>query len=226
MLRHYTFNKQMTDANCRFGEPTCTDAVAHELLQIPALFGRLARIAARYDPFTDQYRDEELGRTFGEESAHQVLKKVHLDLFQEWLCRPLASQVEDLQAYLSQRLEVEWEIVLTAYAGRYDRLAPAETRSSELELFGADLGISLRLAMGQPLEATTVARHVPAPSEWAMLYCLGRLTPEQQAQFESHCLTCQACAEAVRSTYEIIEGLPEGLYPKRGPGGGTPPRRI
>jgi hypothetical protein len=95
------------------------------LSRIPSLFGRL------------------------DEHTNQVLTGTHADLFREWLYYPLEIQVEDLRAYLSQRLEVEWELVLLAYAGIYDRLLPAAAMRAEQELFASDLQISLRLAMGR-----------------------------------------------------------------------------
>ncbi len=52
------------------------------------------------------------------------------------------------------------------------------------------------------------------PAANADAYCLGRLRSEDADRFEEHYFTCGSCAEHVRATFNLIDGL-RLMYPGR-----------
>jgi hypothetical protein len=110
------------------------------LSQVPTAFGKLAYLAGMRDENTGAYAHHGLASMYGEEEAGRTLRDSHLQIFLEWLARPLAEQREDLDEYLAG-LEQTPDVVIAAWVKlhSYARLIPAEAQGAERELFLADM---------------------------------------------------------------------------------------
>lgn len=122
------------------------DFVLRALVGIRADFGRLAYVAALWDPVTERYGHEELASFYSEPAVHQALRLCHLELFERILEMPLERQ----EAYLRLCLE-EYEGEASGAAARwagqelYRRLAPREAPDYLQELFCSNVRLLLRL---------------------------------------------------------------------------------
>jgi len=136
----------MTGSHDAKEDPVAADLWQRTLVQIPSVYGRLVYMGSLRDANTDRYQHHGLAARYSEDSAAEVLRKSHSELFQEWLAMPLREQKKDIDGYLSslnddKRLVVEtWLRVMP-----YRAVPPASARAVESDLFLSDFRILLEL---------------------------------------------------------------------------------
>ncbi|HVV45858.1 MAG TPA: hypothetical protein VHC72_11665 [Bryobacteraceae bacterium] len=116
------------------------------LAGIESPLGRLAYLASLRNENKGTYEHFGLAERIGEEEAHNVIRRSHLAVFQEWLCFGLERQKEELEAYFAS-LDGDREKILANWLvlGPYASWIPAESRDVERKLFYTDLETVLEL---------------------------------------------------------------------------------
>src|SRR5580704_70373 len=108
--------------------------------RIETLLGRLAYLASLRNVNTGIYEHFGLAERIGPDEVDRLIRRNHLEVFQEWLCFNLARQREELESYFAEldgdRREIlsNW-LVIGPYAG----WIPADSRDVERKLFYTDL---------------------------------------------------------------------------------------
>jgi hypothetical protein len=131
--------------------PLGTEIWRKQLLQIPTLLGRLVYLASLRDRNTGQYEHPELSDVLGRESADQVLRHSHLQVFSQWIGWSLEEKKADLDEYL--REGVEQQLIRD-----YPSLIPAGARDMERQLYLSDLETLLALVRFERDAATAGPR--------------------------------------------------------------------
>ncbi len=117
---------------------------------IPAILGRLAYLASLRNPNTGTYEHAGLADRVGAAETDRLLRRSHLEVFQEWLCFGLERQRDELEEQLSSLKGNTREIIATWLSLEpYAVWVPAESRDVERKLFYTDLAIALELVRSE-----------------------------------------------------------------------------
>jgi len=113
---------------------------------ISTLLGRLAYLASLRNQNTGTYEHFGLAERIGAAEVDSLVRRSHLEIFQQWLCFSLERQKEELEAYFST-LEGDRREILSNWLvlGPYAAWVPAESRDVERKLFYTDLETVLEL---------------------------------------------------------------------------------
>jgi len=123
-----------------------TESWQRTLAGIPTFPGRMAYLASLRNSNTGTYEHFGLSQRIGAPEVDRLLRRSHVDLFQEWLCFSLDRQRRELDDYLADLEGDKREIVSTWLSlGPYAAWIPAESRDVERKLYYADLGAVLEL---------------------------------------------------------------------------------
>jgi len=113
---------------------------------IPTPLGRLAYLASLRNANTGTYEHFGLAERVGAGEVDRLIRRSHLELFQQWLCFSLERQKEELQAYFSELQGDRREILSNwLHLGPYSSWVPTESRDVERRLFYTDLEMVLEL---------------------------------------------------------------------------------
>lgn len=114
--------------------------------QIPTVIGRLAFMTSLRSPATGGYEHFGLAQRIGAQAADQLLRRIHAELFESWLCFGLERQKEEIEEYLStlgsDKREILWNWL---YLKPWIAWIPAESRDVERILFDTDISAALEL---------------------------------------------------------------------------------
>lgn len=130
--------------------PEFQNAVAENwrrtLDQIPTVIGRLAFMTSLRSPATGIYEHFGLSQRLGAQASDKLLRRVHTELFENWLCFGLERQKEELEEYLaglgSDKREILWNWL---YLRPWIAWIPADSRDVERALFDSDISAVLEL---------------------------------------------------------------------------------
>jgi hypothetical protein len=113
---------------------------------ISTLLGQLAYLASLRNVNTGVYEHFGLAERVGASEVDSLIRRSHLEAFQQWLCFSLERQKEELNAYFSE-LEGDRREILSNWLvlGPYAAWVPAESRDVERKLFYTDLEMVLEL---------------------------------------------------------------------------------
>jgi hypothetical protein len=122
------------------------DSWRKTLAGIETPLGRLAYLASLRNANNGSYEHFGLAERIGASETDSLIRRSHLEAFQEWLCFGLKRQKEELEAYFAG-LEGERAEILTNWLGLspYAAWVPAESRDVERRLFYTDLEMVLEL---------------------------------------------------------------------------------
>jgi hypothetical protein len=125
---------------------------------IATLLGRLAYLASLRNGNTGTYEHFGLAEKVGAVETDLLIRRSHLEAFQEWLCFSLERQKEELEEYFAG-LEGDRREILSNWLvlGPYASWVPAESREAERKLFYTDLEMVLELIRDE----SGVASHDP-----------------------------------------------------------------
>jgi hypothetical protein len=114
--------------------------------KIETVLGRLAYLASLRNVNTGAYEHFGLAERVGANEVDRLIRRSHLEVFQEWLCFSLERQKAELEAYFSG-LEGDGREILSNWLvlGPYAAWVPAESREVERKLFYTDLEMVLEL---------------------------------------------------------------------------------
>ena len=131
--------------------PNNRDAVLAEswrrtLAGIPTILGRLAYLASLRNTNTGTYEHFGLAQRVGAAEVDRLLRRSHLEVFEEWLCFGLQRQKHELDEYISD-LEGDKREILANWLSLepYGIWVPTESRDVERKLFYTDLEVVLEL---------------------------------------------------------------------------------
>lgn len=114
--------------------------------QIPTVIGRLAFLASLRSAATGAYEHFGLAQRLGPEAASDLLRRIHLEVFETWLCFGLERQKEEIEEYLgtlgSDRREILWSWL---HVKPWTAWVPAESRDVERTLFDTDISAVVEL---------------------------------------------------------------------------------
>ena len=113
---------------------------------IGTLLGRLAYLASLRNVNTGTYEHFGLAERVGTSEVDLLIRRSHLEVFQQWLCFSLERQKEELEAYFAG-LEGDRREILSNWLvlGPYAAWVPADSRDVERRLFYTDLEMVLEL---------------------------------------------------------------------------------
>ena len=113
---------------------------------IGTLLGRLAYLASLRNVNTGLYEHFGLAERVGAVEVDSLVRRSHLEAFQQWLCFNLERQKEELEEYFAG-LEGDRREILSNWLvlGPYSAWVPAESRDVERKLFYTDLEMVLEL---------------------------------------------------------------------------------
>ena len=116
------------------------------LAQIPAVLGRLAYLASLRNINSGAYEHFGLSQRVGQEETDRLLRRSHLEIFQEWLCFDLDRQRQELEDYL-QSLDGNKRDIIGNWLSLepFAVWLPAESRDVERKLFYSDLSLVLEV---------------------------------------------------------------------------------
>jgi hypothetical protein len=113
---------------------------------IPSFPGRLAYLASLRNIHSGNYEHIGLAQRIGEEATDTMLRRNHIEIFQEWLCFGLDRQKSELDEYLSGLPGDKREIIATWLSIEpYGAWVPADSRDIERKLYYTDLSVVLDL---------------------------------------------------------------------------------
>src|SRR6202012_852955 len=92
-------------------EDAATESWQRTLSTIPTLIGRVAYMASLRNAHTGTYEHVGLAQRIGEDGVDRVLRRSHMEVFQEWLCFGLERQKEELDEYFSDFGRIKDEII-------------------------------------------------------------------------------------------------------------------
>jgi hypothetical protein len=116
------------------------------LSAIPTFIGRVVYLASLRNVHTGSYEHAGLAQRIGEESVDRLIRRSHMQVFQEWLCFGLERQKQELEEYFSGLEGNKREIIsnwLTLEP--WNTWVPGESRDVERKLFNADLAVIMEL---------------------------------------------------------------------------------
>jgi hypothetical protein len=114
--------------------------------QIPTVIGRLAFLASLRSVATGAYEHFGLSQRMGPEATNELLRRIHVEVFESWLCFGLERQKEETEEYLSSLGPDKREILSNwLYVKPWIAWLPAESRDVERILFDTDISAVLEL---------------------------------------------------------------------------------
>lgn len=117
---------------------------------IDTLLGRLGYLASLRNVNTGTYEHFGLAERVGADEVDRVIRRSHLETFQQWLCFSLERQKEELEEYLSGQDGNRRDILSNwLHLGPYASWVPAESRDVERKLFYGDLEMVLELVRNE-----------------------------------------------------------------------------
>lgn len=117
-----------------------TESWRKALAGIDTSLGRLAYIASLRNANNGTYEHYGLAERIGAAEADALIRRSHLEEFQQWLCFTLERQKEELETYFAGLEGDRREILLNwLVLGPYAAWVPAESRDVERRLFYSDL---------------------------------------------------------------------------------------
>jgi hypothetical protein len=123
-----------------------SDSWQRTLAGIPTFPGRLAYLASLRNIHTGGYEHFGLAQRVGEGEVDCLLRRSHVDIFQEWLCFGLERQKEELEEYFLGLPGDKREIIATWLSIEpYGAWVPADSRDVERKLYYTDLSVVLDL---------------------------------------------------------------------------------
>lgn len=123
-----------------------TESWRRTLAGINTSLGRLAYLASLRNVDLGVYEHFGLAQKVGAAEVDSLIRRSHLEAFQQWLCFSLEQQKEELETYFAgldgDRREIlsNWLVL-----GPFAAWVPAESRDVERKLFYSDLEIVLEL---------------------------------------------------------------------------------
>ena len=116
------------------------------LAGIPTFPGRIAYLASLRNIHSGVYEHMGLAQRIGEDDTDMLLRRSHLEIFQEWLCFGLERQKDELEEYFSGLPGDKREIIATWLSIEpYGAWVPADSRDIERKLYYTDLSVVLEL---------------------------------------------------------------------------------
>ena len=108
--------------------------------------GRLAYLSSLRNIHSGAYEHFGLAQKIGAEHADRLLRRSHVEIFQEWLCFGLERQKRELKEYFSDLPGDKREIIATWLSIEpYGAWIPADSRDVERKLYYTDLSVVLDL---------------------------------------------------------------------------------
>ena len=127
-------------------ESILSDSWRHTLAGIPTFPGRLAYLASLRNMHSGAYEHFGLAQRVGEAEVDRLLRRSHLEVFQEWLCFGLERQRQELEEYFLGLPGDKREIIAAWLSIEpYGAWIPAESRDVERKLYYTDLCVALDL---------------------------------------------------------------------------------
>ena len=127
-------------------ESIISDSWRHTLSGIPTFPGRLAYLASLRNIHTGAYEHFGLAQRVGDEEVDRLIRRSHMDVFQEWLCFGLERQRQELEEYFLG-LPGDKRGIIAAWLSvePYAAWIPADSRDVERKLYYTDLAVVLDL---------------------------------------------------------------------------------
>lgn len=114
--------------------------------QIPTVIGRLEFMASLRSAATGTYEHYGLSQRLGTQATSDLLRRIHLEVFESWLCFDLERQKEEIEQYLSSlgldKREILWNWLQVKPWAAW---VPAESRDVERTLFDIDVSAVVEL---------------------------------------------------------------------------------
>jgi hypothetical protein len=108
--------------------------------KIDTLLGRLAYVASLRNVNTGTYEHFGLAEKVGAAEVDDLIRRSHLEIFQQWLCFNLERQKDELLEYFAGQEGTRREILSNwLVLGPYAAWVPADSRDVERNLFYTDL---------------------------------------------------------------------------------------
>jgi hypothetical protein len=127
-------------------ESILSDSWQRTLSGIPTFPGRLAYLASLRNIHTGVYEHFGLAQRVGEGEVDHLLRRSHVDVFQQWLCFGLERQKQELEEYFLGLPGDKREIIATwLLIEPYGAWIPADSRDVERKLYYTDLSVVLDL---------------------------------------------------------------------------------
>ena len=116
------------------------------LSRISSYPGRMAYLASLRNIHSGAYEHFGLAQRIGESDADRLIRRSHIELFQEWLCFGLERQKRELEDYFEDLPGDKREIIATWLSIEpYGTWIPADSRDVERKLYFTDLSVVLDL---------------------------------------------------------------------------------
>ena len=127
-------------------ESILSDSWQRTLAGIPTFPGRLAYLASLRNVHSGVYEHFGLSQRVGEGEVDRLLRRSHVDVFQEWLCFGLERQKRELEDYF-EGLPGDKREIIAAWLSLepYGAWVPADSRDVERKLYYTDLSVILDL---------------------------------------------------------------------------------
>lgn len=127
-------------------EAVITESWKRTLSAIPTLIGRIAYLSSLRNVNSGSYEHFGLAQRIGADEVDRILRRSHMNVFQEWLCFGLERQKEELEEYFSG-VEGDKREVISSWSTLepWNNWVPGESRDVERKLFNADLAVVLEL---------------------------------------------------------------------------------
>jgi hypothetical protein len=130
----------LTDNMARDKQAMLEESWRRTVGKIDTFLGRLAYLASLRNMNTGTYEHFGLAEKVGAAEVDSLIRRNHLEVFQQWLCFNLERQKEELQTYF-EGLEGDRREILSNWLvlGPYATWIPADSRDVERKLFYSDL---------------------------------------------------------------------------------------
>src|SRR5579871_5101377 len=105
----------------------CRERLWDVIFRSPSVFGRLTAVSELHSPATGRYEHAHAAE-YGVEAVDHALRRMHREVFTEWLCFGLEQQEKDLRVWLSwlDGGREESSRLLRRMKGRLNSLLPRE----------------------------------------------------------------------------------------------------
>ena len=132
----------------RAGVDVCEPAGMRELSNIRTSYGRLVYLAGLRDPDSGKYEYYgQFGDSLGVVDRSKVLRRIHEQIFNEWVSYPLERKKADVELYISGIEQVDQTELIDAWLRLtpYKNLVPASIQGPEREKHTSDFEAILGL---------------------------------------------------------------------------------
>ncbi len=148
----------------------CDDRLWDSVFASPSIFGRLLAVARLRDPGSGRY-EHSLAKELGAGVVDATLRRMHREIFDQWLNLNLERQERDLSIWLSRTgSEGDSAGLLPKISRRLGELLPAQHLEAERRLFMTDFQM-LMVLIGPRSEWTTQPTALPSKtSRFAWLF--------------------------------------------------------